>query len=41
MMDDYDDKCEAIYGMKIGRGSRSTREKPLQSNFVHRKSRMI
>jgi hypothetical protein len=32
--------CGEIYGIKIGRGNRSTRRKPPQRHFVHHKSHM-
>jgi hypothetical protein len=37
--DDYDD--EEIGGIMIGRGNRSTREKPPQCRVVHRISHML
>jgi hypothetical protein len=39
MIDD-DDDCEAIGGMKIGRGNRIFRENLPQCHFVHYKSHM-
>jgi hypothetical protein len=35
-----DGVCGEIGGMKIGRGNRSTRRKPVQCHFVHHKSHM-
>jgi hypothetical protein len=39
-MIDVVDECEAVAGMRTGRGNRSTREKPAQHHFVHHKSHM-
>jgi hypothetical protein len=33
-----DDECGAVGGMRIGRGNRSTRRKPVPVHFVHHKS---
>jgi hypothetical protein len=35
-----DDECVAVVGMRIGRGNRSTRRKPIQCHFFHHKSHM-
>jgi hypothetical protein len=40
MIDDDDDDCRAIGGMRIGRGKRLLGENLLQCLFVHHKSHM-